>query len=243
MKKFAISFFAIFWVISIYAQTWRAQECLACGQGILLLKKQALWLTLPQRKTSFNYNDLLISTVRDIYSNSCLTNVVLTAQKILILDNKLALIKSQNIRQLNITKPTQLALENMHSVWVYDSYENSLKKVDLRLGVVSQSINLHCLCDSVREMIYTGNKLFFSCTKGIYSLDNMLNIKLEYKGETDDFDFLGRRLIILHAGVIFSGDDTLQIDKNIRQLCGQLNDKEIVGLRKNKYSAVDLKIR
>lgn len=211
------------------AQRWHAQMCQACGRGILSIKGQSLWLNYTQTKTSFNYDDLIVSSVQDIYSFNCMVNTVLTDQTLIVLDNKLTKIKSLNLVNLGIIRPTQVALEGSQYAWIYDSYQNKLMKISIGLGIIDQTIDLNCICDSIREMIYQDNRLFFACKKGIFSLDNMLNFDLKHRGGVEDFIIYQDRVIFLIDGAIIDGQDTIARDKHIKHLYGLLEGKIIVG--------------
>ncbi len=234
MKNTFLIITALLLLTPLFSQTWHAQMCRGGERGLLLLKGQTLKLIMTDQTQSYTYDQLLVNPVRDLYTYSCLVNAVLTDQSLIILDNKLSKIKSINLQNLGILRPRHVALEGVHYAWVYDAFENKVFRIDVGLEAVSQSMALNCLCDKVREMIFHNNKLFFACKKGIFSLDNLQNFKLEHRGEVEDFDFLGKRMIILVDNQVLEGTQLLKQGKVIKELSGTIDGKILLSDKRKK---------
>ncbi len=216
----------------------KADKCLGCDRGIIVVNGQRLSLVASATADTMFFNQLLTTTIKDVYSYSCLVNAVLTDDQLMILDNKLTLIKTVDLRQLGIISPKQVALEGVHYAWIYDQYQDRLIRISIGQEVIKQSIDISFLGHSVKEMIFHNNNLYFLCDKGLFYIDNLYNINLEQKGGAVDFDFLDDRLVLLRQNKAWIEDTPIKTRGKILGLCGQVGDKLIIQTSDTSFVAI-----
>jgi len=217
-----IFFFFILAYNFLYAQNIisNVQNCFVQDYYMLFIKENTLNLINLEQKETYTYNDFVLSSIIDIYSNNGFLNTILTEQQIILLDNKLTVIKKIQIPN-TIIKPWQIVIESAHYIWIYDSFENKLIKINTTNEKIIFSLLLNNYCNSILEMIYKQNKVYFLCEKALFSLDYLYNINMEINIQASDFIFYKNQILLLVNGQIQNRKgQILSNAKEITQLFG-----------------------
>ncbi len=198
-------------------------SCLFCNSGQVLSLKN-------NKGREYSYNGFTQASVIDLYSFSCIINTVLFDNgTVLLLDNKLNDLQQMDLHLLGIYSPTQIAVEDINFFWVYDSFSNSLYRINRKLEQIDYRISLDYLTSEIKNLIFADNHLYFLGDDGIFSVDNLFNIHKEkaFSKARDFYVYNGRFFILSPAGIYYA-DSLVYPVKGLTAICGIFSDSFIV---------------
>ncbi len=197
--------------------------CLFCNSGQVLSLKTS-------KGKEFFYNDFTQASVIDLYSFSCIINAVLFDNgTVLFLDNKLNDLQQMDLHLLGIYSPGQIAVEDINFFWIYDSFTNSLYRINRKLAQIDYRISLDYLTSKVKNLIFADNHLYFMGDKGIFSVDNLFNIHKEKAFlKARDFYVYDGRLFVLSPAGIYYADSLVYPVKGLTAICGFFSHSLVV---------------
>lgn len=100
---------------------------------------------------------------------------------VVVLDRLLANRAGLNLRRFNILQPTAIALSYDNNIWVFDQYDNKLKKLDENGNLLLETTDLRQVFDQSisPQKIFNDNGLVYlvDSAKGVFVFDNYGSFK------------------------------------------------------------------
>lgn len=113
------------------------------GKAYVVVGNQLLQFS-PAGKPMANFSDITLGELRSVDVTNPMKILLFYPdfQRIVLLNNRLAPTSTINLPSLDINQPVAVSLSENGGYWVYDRFDDRLKKLDQNLQTISQSPNL-----------------------------------------------------------------------------------------------------